>query len=276
MAVATLVPLAEPWRAGPFPAITVHGALGHALRDTVCVRPGEPCEPCPYVGDCMIPGWLKQLPTPPYAIAVHGSEAEIRLRVVAFGDVPRSTALIAAIHRMAAAGLGPERAPYRVARIDAHGDGAPTVVSRDGRDVGRWPAPGALVGMAVVPPRARGLSIDVLTPFSHGHHDRPPEITDLVNAAVLRVRALARACGREIEHRWPECPPGSWDVRRRVSVDRRSWSAPGRQNLSGWLGRVRLTEAFTPWFDVLAAAAIVQVGRGTTRGQGQLVLTWHC
>jgi hypothetical protein len=119
------------------------------------------------------------------------------------------------------------------------------------------------------------VTVRVVTPFLHGHRDRRPAVPELLQAAVLRVRAAARASAHELENRWPAAPARAWDRQEWIRVDRRARSQPGRQEMSGWIGHVYLDSRFAPWFELLAAAELLHVGRATTRGHGEIALTWE-
>ncbi|MCB9797047.1 MAG: CRISPR system precrRNA processing endoribonuclease RAMP protein Cas6 [Alphaproteobacteria bacterium] len=278
----------RPWRLPRDPAVTLRGALGSAMMELVCVRPGPSCQGCPHASGCLIPGWYEPgrlgsaAPRPVALRVAHSGGVEVsgslRLELLIFGASPRSSLLVEAIVRAARLGLGPERVPHRVARLLVHGEGQRVCVLVDERAVAAWPAAGSLHTLAEMPEAVAGARVHVLTPVYWTGMDaaRPPSAGALLNAALGRVRKLARAQDIELQRWWPD--PGALTGRWLGPVWRERVRYSKRQShevqLSGWTGTLEVGPAVAPFVDLLAAAAVLGVGKGTTAGAGRLEVEW--
>lgn len=283
--VALLTPR-SPWSPSERPEVTVRGALGKALHEVLCVFPRErqargSCSPCPERERCAIPTWFEGhgQEARPYAIRVdpHGPvrpDRPLRVNIVWFGPMPRPAAVQESLSRLATGGLGQRRVPHVLSRLWVRGEGGPIVVVHDDSTVGAWPRPGTLADQVRWPPaRVAGASVAFRTPFQQKRPGRPSP-QDILKAAILRVRSVARACGVELHRRWPEPIPGEWEALEHHVAARRSSSGQGRHDLSGWTGVVRFDERIAPFADLLAAAEVLHVGRGSSAGLGRVDVDW--
>ncbi len=267
------------WRPPPNLAVTVRGALGSALFDIACVRPHRECRGCDLAEDCAIPTWFRvggQSP-PPYALRVAAEPARtqrLRVELVFFGVIPRPSLLTEALVRVGRLGLGSDRVGHVLERLDVEGEGAPSVIVAEDRVMGIWPRPARLGAWARLPQAPSRMVVDLLTPLQTADNHRPTPAS-LVQAALLRIRAVARACGTPMERwRWPD--PGGLRLEHSalewVGASRYSRVSRGTHDLSGWVGRLEIGGEVEPFVDLLVAAEVLHVGRGAGAGLGRISL----
>lgn len=254
----------------------VRGEVEKHLRHIVCAR----CKGDSHTPHCVIPAWwrrpaqeaprwwLRVRPRPGEDVGV-GNPLEIEISAIA--DIPRPSALIEAIRRAAASGIASR--PLTVSRLLVHGDGG--VADLDSTGV-VWPSAAPL--SALSRPVGGGGATIVLTSPYQGRRDaeRKPTVADWITSAIGRVRALARAAETRVDVRWPDADPrmgaaSLW----LVPGTRKARSQAGNQDLSGWVGTFRLAaEEVAPYADLVAAAEVLSVGRGVTRGLGTIDVQW--
>lgn len=287
----------------------LRGAFGHAMRKVVCMMPPEqPCESCLLRPACYFtkifdpfsptppPPFLQGLPiTPRPYIFEPGSHSPNSSRHLAAGDPLEFDLLLfgqatdlqiyalLAIERMAVAGLGRHRAPFRLERVLCRvPDGSWRVVLEGGRMRGHS-------GSRPSFPETNGLdpsraALHFLTPtrlrVEHDHVETTtfPELAEAMLRRVMEVawfhvtnpqidwhveRLLARA--REVrivrsDLRWQD-----WE---RYNVQQKTL-----MNMGGFTGTVEIEGDLEPFAPLLRAAEIVHVGRGTPFGLGRMEVT---
>lgn len=288
---------------------TLHGAFGRALKLGVCAFPDpleRPCATCPLRESCAYPRLFEPPPrsrgggAPPPAVGLAPAPATPRLvrpgaalgiDLALIGDaMPALSVLLAALARMATDGLGPDRLPCAVLRVDAldaAGRSAAPV------QLGAHPldrAPAALAP-AAWRERAAGLAdhptmltLRVATRLrlqrEHVATGAAPSFAELARALVRRADALARShCGEDA----PFPDPRPWLdlagtvrlVEARIGWQRhlrRSASTGHTMPLDGFTGT--LTYAAEPgvlerFLPLLLLGEVIGVGRGCSFGNGR-------
>jgi hypothetical protein len=262
-----------PFSPPPFPGSMIRGAFGHALKSAVCVRDHRACERCDLVAICAYPrifepsrdgpgeagrGPLRR--TPPFFFewdARIGGRApstepwEVDLFLVGKACELASPA-VTAMARAAAGGLGTSRTAHEVLGVEARG---PDPVR------------------ALAPPL--GPTLRLLTPLrlrEGGALAARFSFEGFVRAALRRFRLLGGGGGGVDE--------GAIDRAREVRVarenvgwfdwTRRSARQETTMELGGLLGEVELEGDLAPLAPVLAAAAVLHVGKNATFGLGRV------
>jgi hypothetical protein len=285
----------------------LRGAFGHALRKVVCMMPPEqPCESCLLRPVCYFtklfdpfsttppPPFLQGLPiTPrPYTFEPAGHPPTSQERHLAAGEALKFDLLLfgqatdlqiyalLAIERMAVAGLGRHRSPFRLERVLCRKpDGSWRSVLEDGRMHGHS-------GSRPSFPETNGIDhsravLHFLTPtrlrVEHDHVETTtfPELAEAMLRRVMEVawfhvtnpqidwqveRLLARAQEVRIvrsELRWQD-----WE---RYNVQQKTL-----MNMGGFTGSVEIEGDLEPFAPLFRAAEIVHVGRGTPFGLGRM------
>ena len=140
------------------------------------------------------------------------------------------------------------------------------------RQAAAWPAPSSLAAFAELPVGAAEAALAVASPIQWrgASPGCPPRVSDLVRLAVDRARSVARAVGVRVDRWWPspDAVAGEWSDPVWVAGSRWSQRQGARVDLSGWTGTLRLDP--TGVEDLLAAAVVLGVGRGTSAGMGRL------
>lgn len=250
---------ARAWTLPEAPEVTLRGALGRALFEERCVRPDRKCGECPHRDTCLIPTWydpgLVGSPAArPFVVRAHaearevGPERAFGAEWFFFGPVPDPDALQAALVRMARDGLGAERVPHEL-HVEVEG---PAGLDRFVRE-----------------PLGAPWHLELLTPLQVEKSRARPPVSEVLRSAMLRVRSVARAVGATVERRWDlERVRGVWVESERVEGSRYSARQGETVDLSGWVGRIALTEGAEEVEDLLAAAEVLHVGRATSAGLG--------
>lgn len=266
---------AEPWRPGEHAGVLVRGQLGARFTDVACLRPPRDCAPCELAPVCLVPGWfdpnvLGGHQPRPWALAVRAGPVvdaahPLRARVTFAGPLPSAEAVEAALRRPIA--FGASAIPHALTSL--------RVEQADLLAGDPWPAPTTLAACAPwpdAPPAGATLStrsrtqVDAKRPM-----DRPD---DLLGALRKRCHDVARTAGVRTG-RWPDAPPPTWSAFLPERAGRYSARQDAHLNLSGWRGEVSYGPEVAGFVDLLAAAAVLQVGRNTTSGMGEIALTWR-
>ena len=277
------------WRPAPDLSVTLRGALGSALFDVACVRDHRKCEGCA-VHPCMIPDWYDpsrssrahhvrpftlHVRTPALATPEDGVHASWSF----LGPVPWPAAFLVALQRAALLGLGRNRVPHDVARLQVYGEGAPVEVVEANKQVGIWPRPGRLADFLMpAPPSLTSATLHVRGPLRL-HRDlepEPPSGADVLRGGFFRMRDVTRALGFSLRERWPDPDEvvGTWlDVDLRTHR-RRASDGSGSVDLAGWQGTLHLAGDLAPYADLLAAMAVLGVGKNTSSGMGFVDVSW--
>lgn len=279
-----------PCRLGEDPDRLLRGLLGRAVFDVACAREHRSCEACDLRMDCDIPGWYDpgrphaHAPRPALPRSITPAGASLspgepwRAEILVLGAIPRPSLLVEALVRLGRNGLGPERAPLSLARLEVQGAGPPVALVREERQVGRWPAPGPLAAFLALPGEIGGVEVQVESPLSWtgARPDREPTAGDLLWAALGRVRQVSRAQGLPQPPPWPDPRrlDQPWDLAVWEGGSRRT-SGDGVQDLSGWTGKLTLGPEIGPWASLLAAGAVLGLGRSVSAGRGRIALDWR-
>lgn len=276
----------RPWRAPPWPAVALRGALGRAVMDIACVREDRRCRACDRSGVCPVttwydPGRVGSHLLRPYALQVSRTRSyrpgrQLVVRQVFLRPLPRPSLFAEAVLRAARVGLGSERVPHRVKRLRVFGPQGWETVVEDDRPATAWPEPVSLDRIVrPLAPRARGVRLSFMSPLSFKRPGRPAA-ADVLRAVIGRLRGVAREQDRRLERWWPgpDSLGGQWKGLRRQEQSRWSQNAGEHIDLSGWRGTLELGPESTPFFDAFAAVEPLQLGRHTTAGLGRMRVEW--
>ncbi len=279
-----------------FTGSLIRGALGAALHRRVCIRQGSPCRGCPHFDRCLYPLHFERaeegsflsnrggLPhpfalSPPEQLSAGPLTFDLKLFFPPAEQLPQ---ILAAIVEAGRAGLGRERIPFAVTRIDSLGASGhrEEAVFEEGGDL----APERtrfISGQSFFDPPPDGGSCDLrlqlLTPLrmKEGGRLRPGfPFERLVRAALRRLTALGSLCRQEWPQRWPDL----LEAARRVETvsERLRWLDWSRYSirqgmgmrLGGSVGEVIYRRAPAGFLPLLRAAAFAQLGKNVTFGLG--------
>lgn len=282
----------------------LRGAFGHALRRAVCViGPEQPCETCLLRKSCYHtklfepfseeppPDFLRGLPiTPrPYIFEPAGEARQyepgdpLEFDLLLFGQATdlQLYALLA-VERMAACGLGRNRARFRLERtLVRTPDGDWRAVLEDGRMRGRGSArPSVPSTNGVEGPRA---VLRFLTPTRLRVEDDHVESTTFPELADAMLRRLLEVVHFHVpgaEHGWNVQPLQERAREIRIVASSLRWHDWERynvrqktlMNMGGFMGTVEIEGDLTPFAPLLRTAEIIHVGRGTPFGLGRMVV----
>jgi hypothetical protein len=276
----------RPWSPPPALTNTLRGAVGASVMDVGCVRPSRECAGCESLEGCPVATWYDPnrysgSRLRPYVIRVHQGVDRVTpdLPLVAewllTGRTPHAHLLVEAMLRAGRLGLGPDRIPHRLLRLDAWGDGAQVRLIDSGRAIGLLPRPGALLRHVHLPDAPARAEVELLTPVQAPAWVGEPHPRALLQLGVNRLRDLARDAGAPLERWWDlDRVEARWEELRHIQHGRWSQRQSARVDLSGWLGRFRLTGDVTAVADLLAAMEVLHVGRNTSVGMGRLGVRW--
>ena len=284
---AVLQPERE-WQLPPRVSVTVRGALGAAMFDVACQQAHRRCADCAARSSCLLPTWYDPslggghdprpfaLQVEPRGRSVVAPPTPLHVRVRFFGPLPEPELVVQALTRAAESGLGPQRVRHRLTQLTVTGSDAPAAVVRDGERVQAWPTPGLLTRQVQLPLEPRGARVRLISPLQLKVRGAAPTPGELVDAAIGRVRGLARQLGERVDRRWPatEHLPGEWRELRFAQASRKPSSGRGSHDLSGWLGELALGHEALPFVDLLAAAELLHIGRSSSSGLGRVAVTW--
>lgn len=280
----------------------LRGAFGHALRKAVCMMgPEQPCETCLLREACYytklfepfhqgeVPEPLRGLPiTPrPYIFEPAGEARRfepgdpLEFDLLLFGQAAdlQLYALLA-VERMAAAGLGRNRARFRLDRARCLApDGRWRAVLEDGRMRGRGSTRPSF-------PAANGLegdraSLRFTTPTRLRVEDdgvADVDFPDLVSCMLRRVWEVAHFHVPKAAIDWEAAPLLEKARRVRIAAADLRWHDWERynarertlMNMGGFMGNIEIEGDLEPFAPLLRAAEIVHVGRGTPFGLGRV------
>lgn len=294
----------EPARLPAFHGSMLRGAFGHALRRTVCVMgPEQACESCLVRQTCvytrLFQPFIQGEPPPflrgvdqavrPYVVEPSGGEGrlergeELRFDLLLFGQAVELQAYaFLAVERMARAGLGPGRAKFSLARVEAVEPGGST------RELFAPGSPPSTVPAAPLVPSAAPLACDQIalvfpTPLRlkiRDHLTGRPTFRDLVFNMLRRVLELAHfhVPGAAIDWSFRDFL-GLADGVEVVDADlhwldweRWSQRQQSAMKLGGLVGRLVLQGDLEPFAPLLRTAEVVHVGKGATFGLGKMVV----
>ncbi len=288
---AELVPR-RPWVLPPFPEVTLRGAVGRALIELVCHHDAPLCRDCLDRDHCIVPNWydpgltgsaqlrpfvLRSLRPPGSRVS---REHPLGIEWVFTEPPPDGFLFHDALLWAVREGLGRERVQHDLKRMIAFSGYQPLEVLAEGISLRPWPAPGPLHRMFELPggdPYHLTLSLE--TPFQlKKRKGLEPSAAALLDAAVNRLRNVARRQGISILHRWPpfHSVRGIWEDLQLERVSRFSSRQGERVNLDGWTGTIHLQGDLEPWAELLEAAQLLHLGRKTSFGLGRISLDWRC
>lgn len=279
---------------------TIRGAFGYTLKKIVCVVPGGQCSNCLLGNRCAFPvvfegrppanrSFMTKYPNipQPFVLRVPLSEprqiepgVESTFGIRLFGPaIEFHPYVVMTIIRMGEAGLGRGRLSYQLISVT---DGVnpilfpaelkPPMIHSVFEDEGDQGKP------------ARRVKLSFETPLrlqTGGQLNRLPSVSDLIRAAVRRVRVLSHFYGEsEI------MPKGMSDLMTAAAntslldqrtrwheISRRSTRQGVDMKLSGTIGHVEMMlpdDRLIPW---LKAACVCHLGKATSFGYGRLKLS---
>jgi len=294
----------------PFAGSLLRGAFGASLYRLVCVRKGIPCGSCFLWNQCFYPFFFDPPPRPsglpgtslrgptarPFALLVPERirPGEVVFEIKLFAIPQQSLAyLLLSLVEMGRAGVGRDRVPFELARIESLAPGeapAPIYVRERGlfpQRTCRFPVTrifdgGTGGGEAPEAPGSRSsVALEFRTPLRMKEGGRirsgfGPE--RMVRAALRRLSDLGASLGQS----WPRAWPGAIAASREVLClgERTRWLDWGRYSrrqgramrLGGAVGRVEYREVPTALVALLRTACFAQLGKNTTFGLGVVEL----
>lgn len=285
----------------------LRGAFGHALRRAVCAMgPQQPCASCSLRAACIHtrlfetliegepPPFLRGLPTAPrpYVFEPRGMERELAageelgFDLLLFGQAVELQAFaVLALERMAVAGLGANRYPFELVRVE-HADAAGGWRVGFEKGIRGWP--GGVTAMTLggeatepVPSRVR---LELLTPTRIKVDGR---LVEWVSFRMLAFKILRRVL--ELVHFHVPGEPIDWHFHplleraegvrvveeelRWLDWERYSNRQQSKMVLGGFVGHLVLEGELGPFLPLLRLAEVVHVGKGATFGLGRVVVT---
>lgn len=301
---ATLVAEA-PARLPPFKGSMLRGAFGHALRRTVCVMgPEQPCVSCNLRAVCVYtrlfetfiedepPPFLRGLSTAPRPYVFEPGEERqefspedpLGFDLLLLGQAVELQGYAAlAIERMARAGLGVRRVPFRLESLRYEAAGGELLEGWDSR--GRqWmaQAPAVLPALegATAEQDSESVTLRFLTPTRIQVRKRPveqPGFRLLAFHMLRRALEVAHFHLPGVEIDWDFEPPleraNDVEVSHRLTWrdwDRYSNRQGRKMTLGGFVGEMTLRGELEPFGPLLRAAEILHVGKGATFGLGKV------
>ncbi|MBI4586663.1 MAG: CRISPR system precrRNA processing endoribonuclease RAMP protein Cas6 [Planctomycetes bacterium] len=279
-----------------FTGSLIRGAFGSALHRRVCIRKGSPCRGCPHFDRCLYPLHFERpeegsfpanrggLPhpfalSPPERLAAGPVTFDLKLFFPPAEQLPH---LLAAIVDAGRAGLGRERIPFAVTRIDSLGAFGlkAEAVFEEGGDLA--PERTQFISGASffeTPPAGDPLDLRVrlLTPLRMKEGGRLRQgfpFERLVRAALRRLTALGALCRQEWPQRWPDLLEAARGVEtasellRWLDWSRYSLRQGMGMRLGGAVGEVLYRRAPAAILPLLRAAAFAQLGKNVTFGLG--------
>lgn len=280
------------------------GAFGHALRAAVCsMGPEQACESCSLRGPCVYtrvfetfvegepPPLLRGVRTAPRPLVFEPvSEGKdfspgdrLVMDLVLVGQAAELQAhAVRALGKMAVAGLGEARAPFRLVAVDRpDGNGWTSCLERPaegGRAVFRS-APAGLP--RVIPEPGSGVTVRFSTPtrvLKDGQPLADLSFRELVFAMLRRVLEVAHfhVPGAEVSWEFREYLDRASEVEvvrgdlRWYESERFSSRQGRRHTTSGFVGEMELAGPVGEFLPLLAAAEVLHVGKGATFGLGRV------
>jgi hypothetical protein len=281
-----------------YPGSTWRGALGHALKVTVCVRPNPPkapCTHCPQRTGCLYPPLfdteIEGSPPRPFVIEPQTlvgyffPGSVIGLDFVLFGATNHALpVLVETLHYLGQRGLGAQRARLALAGIEqqlgaAENEWAPIHQPQGGAGIA------ALPPVPLLPPAApRRARLDLITPLkikTEGKPVRPDTFTAMDFLVALKKRF--EACAKFLEELSLMPPEQEWLAhadslikdRKLMQQETHHYSTRQREviKLDGLVGYLifqgPLLAKLWPW---LWLGQWLHLGSSTTSGLGRYVL----
>ncbi|HEX3531668.1 MAG TPA: CRISPR system precrRNA processing endoribonuclease RAMP protein Cas6 [Thermoanaerobaculia bacterium] len=287
----------------------LRGAFGHALRKAVCVAtPEQPCATCLLRNDCYhtllfepvfegtVPAPLADLPIIPrsYIFEPAAPSEPNNARHLEAGDplefdlllFGRATDLqlyaLLACERMAVAGLGRNRVPFRLeSALVQTPDGSWRVVLGDGRMRGRGSTRPSYPSDDPIP--GRGAVLHFLTPTRLRIEDDQVETVTFPELVAAMARRVFEVAFFHVQDAVLD-----WNLDRllaeahqielvRCDLQWHDWERYNAHqhtlmNMGGFLGTVEIAGDLAPFTPLLRATEILHLGRGTPFGLGRMVI----
>jgi CRISPR-associated endoribonuclease Cas6 len=296
----------EPALLPAFHGSMLRGAFGHALRRLVCTMgPEQPCASCLLRRACAYPRifepFVEGEPPPflrgiaqavrPYVFESQGGAGllppggDLKLDLLLFGQaIDLQAYALLALERMARAGLGSRRIPFRLTRVEAPVPGsAPGGSARtlfaEGSSFSPDPAPPVWAEPAPLP--GSRITLRFVTPLRLKVRDRfddRPSFRTLAFNMLRRVLELAHAHVPGAAVDWSFRPFLEQAAGVQVVDSQLVWQEHERwsnrqqtaMKLGGVVGTMVLEGDLAPFGPLLRTAEIVHVGKGATFGLGQV------
>ena len=293
----------EPAWMPPFQGSMLRGALGHALRRTVCAMgPGQLCASCPLRRACAYtrifepfiegeaPPFLRGIDQAvrPYVFEPLGREGLLepgepfRFDLLLFGQaVDLQAYAVLSVERMARTGLGARRSRFRLLRAEAQDpDGSTRELFRAGSPPAMAPAPPSVPPPVLTSGR---VALHLLTPLRlklRDHLSQRPTFRDLTFNMLRRVLEIAHFhvpgatldwSFRTLLHRADPVRITATDLHWQ---DCKRWSQRQQTSmtLGGVVGKLVLEGDLAPFASLLGVAEVVHVGKGATFGLGKVAV----
>ena len=281
-----------PPRFSGFPGNAWRGALGHALKRSVCVTRQPQCQDCVLYRSCLYPYFwdtpphvgaekMRKYETAPHPFVLDTDDAEpLRLDFTLLGQANRHLPVF--IHALTQAAAGPRGVSgnvmqlQRVEQSAAPGDDGWRVIFQPGRLLAALPA-----RVAEIPPVPVACTLDIQTPLRvkrEGRHVGPRDFAfaDLFGNLLRRISMLtyfhtetplntdfgalkeaARQVAAKCELEWQE-------------HTRYSTRQQAEMQLGGVVGRLVLENAdLSPFWPYLWLGQFTHAGSGATMGLGR-------
>jgi hypothetical protein len=292
-----------PARLPSYKGSLLRGAFGHTLRRAVCAMgPGHECSSCPLRRACLYtklfetfiedepPPMLRGLPTSPRPYVFEPTTTErdfasgdpLRFDLLLFGQAIELQALaVLATERMARSGLGRDRHPFALDRVEALApDDAWTTVFVHGKSLVR----GALPESSTLPEdlAAHRVTLRFLTSTRLPRNGRLVTPTSFRPLAFLMLRRVLEMAhfhvpGADVDWTFRPLLQQADAVRIVGSAlhwqPLRRWSNRQDRHVAqdGFVGDLTLEGELAPFVPLLRRAEILHVGKGATFGLGHVV-----
>lgn len=277
------VEVERPVRFPPYAGSLFRGVLGWSLR--------EVCAPAAYEylfettseqsGQHDAPRPFLLVPPPGDRQLWEGDRCSFTLKLLGQG-CDYVSEFVAAVEHAGTLGLGSRRAPFHVTRIVVQEGWRKWVAFDQALGWGRayFPLPSALATFAIPPSEALvdELEVEFQTPTSLVHLGKRvsrPDFHVVLRALYRRLDSLLNHHGgARLGVDFREDIRAAQEVAARFSLRWQDWErTSGRQNrrhpLGGVVGTASYHGEFAPWWvEMLGAARVLHLGKGTTFGMG--------
>lgn len=278
------------WRISMRAGVSLRAALRRAFRRVVCVEPDRPrCQGCPELHHgCLLPNWVEPCfrgcrEPSPIALRVNrrgqvGPSRPFTLTLTIVGEIPDVSVVAQTLAECGRIGLGRDRIPHYIGPIAVSGRTHELLLPGG---VDGWPEPLPLSARIRYPEQPRRCRIRLRSPlrwFNGWPASDTVTPAVLFHAALLRLRDIERSLG------WKSLPwfkpPGNEVVVTRYDirwVERRRGSWGDDESglwVDGAVGEVVLEGDLTRLAPFLALGEVLQLGRATSAGLGEVELDW--
>jgi hypothetical protein len=281
-----------PPRFSDFPGNAWRGALGHALKRSVCVTRQPECKDCLLYRSCLYPYFwdtpphvgaekMRKYENAPHPFVLETDEADpLRLDFTLIGQANRHLPVF--IHALTQAAAGPRGVSGNVLELLA----VEQALTSEGDDWRRIFAPGeALAALPahppVIPPVPAECRLDILTPLRvkrEGRHVGPRDFTfaDLFSNVLRRISMLTYFhTETPLETDFRGLKEAARQIATRTELEwlehsRYSKRQQAAMQLGGVVGRLTLEDAdLAPFWPYLWLGQYTHAGSGATMGLGR-------